>query len=57
LDRLEDIDLREKLSEISGKIKRLEKEDKISSKEQKKLDKLYFEFRDLSKKLSEFEKE
>jgi len=57
LDRLEDMDLREKLSAISDKIKKQEKEDKISPKEQKKLNKLYLEFRDLSKKLSKFEKE
>ena len=57
LDRLEDVDLREKLGEISDKIKELEKKDKISSKEQKKLVKFYLEFRDLSKRLSEFEKE
>ncbi len=57
LNRLEELDLREKLNEISDKIKELEKEEKISSKEQKKLDKLYLKFRDFSAELANFEKE
>ena len=53
--RLEKIDLVEKLMEISVKIKALEKEEDLSSEDQKKAVKLNEEFRDLSSKLSSFE--
>lgn len=53
--RLEKIDLVEKLIEISGKIKALEKEGELSSEDQKKASKLNEEFRDLTSKLSFFE--
>ena len=57
LKRLEKIDLMEKLGEISGKIKTLEKEAKLSSEGQKKLKKYHEEFRDLSSNLKSFEEE
>jgi DNA primase len=57
LANLEKIDLGEKLKEISDKIKSLERQKKISSEEQKKLEKLNEEFRDLSAKLVSFEEE
>jgi len=55
--RLEKIDLVEKLTEISGKIKALEKEEELSTEDQKKASKLNEEFRDLSSKLLSFEEE
>ena len=55
--RLEKTDLVEKLTEISGKIKALEKEEELSSEGQKKASKLNEEFRDLSSKLLSFEGE
>jgi len=55
--RLEKIDLKEKLSEISDKIKTLEKESKLSAEEQKKLKKYHQEFCDLSSNLKSFEEE
>ena len=57
LKRLEKIDLMEKLGEISGKIKVLEKEAKLSPEKQKKLKKYHEEFRDLSSNLKSFEEE
>ncbi len=57
LKRLEKIDLMEKLGEISGKIKILEKEAKLSPERQKKLKKYHEEFRDLSSNLKSFEEE
>ena len=54
---LERIDLMEKLGEISGKIKTLEKEKKFSPEEQKELKKYHEEFRDLSSNLKSFEEE
>jgi len=55
--RLEKIDLTEKLSQISDKIKSLEKQKGLTEEEQKKLEKLNEEFRDLSVKLVNFEEE
>jgi DNA primase len=55
--RLEKIDLTEKLSQISDKIKSLEKQKGLTAEEQKKLEKLNEEFRDLSVKLVNFEEE
>ncbi len=52
---LEKIDLTEKLKEISDKIKSLEKKEKITPEEQKKIEKLNEEFRDLSIKLANFQ--
>lgn len=57
ITRLEKIDLSENLRQISDKIKELEKQKKLSLKEQKKLEKLNQEFRDLSSKLINFEEE
>ncbi len=57
LKRLEKIGLMEKLSEISGKIKLLEKEGNPSSEEKKKLKKYHEEFRDSSSSLKSFEEE
>jgi DNA primase len=57
LKRLEKIDLKEKLSEISGKIKLLEKKSKLSSEEKKKLKSYHQEFRDLCSNLKSFEEE
>ena len=57
LNHLEKIDLNEKLSQISDKIKSLEKQKTATSEEQKKLEKLNEEFRDLSAKLVDFEEE
>ncbi len=57
LSNLEKIDLTEKLKEISDKIKSLEKQKEINEEEQKKLEKLNEEFRDLSSKLVSFEEE
>ncbi|PJE69325.1 hypothetical protein COU96_00345 [Candidatus Shapirobacteria bacterium CG10_big_fil_rev_8_21_14_0_10_38_14] len=57
LNHLEKIDLSEKLSQISDKIKSLEKQKTATSEEQKKLEKLNEEFRDLSAKLVDFEEE
>jgi len=57
LKRLRRIDLMEKLGDISGKIKTLEKENKLSSEEKKKLKKYHEEFRDLSSNLKSFGEE
>ncbi|MCX6726128.1 MAG: DNA primase [Candidatus Shapirobacteria bacterium] len=53
--RLEKINLVEKLTKISGTIKLLEKEEKLSPENQKKTEELNNEFRDLTSKLSSFE--
>lgn len=53
--RLEKIDLLEKLGEISGKIKSLEKGKQLSSENQKILQKHHEDFRDLSSQLKSFE--
>ncbi len=57
MKRLEKVDLKEKLSEISGKIKTLEKETKLSPEEKKKLKGYHEEFRDLSSNLKSLEEE
>jgi len=57
LKRLEEIDLKEKLSEISVKIKTLEKKSKPSPEEKKKLKSYHREFRDLCSNLKSFEEE
>ncbi|MBM3205610.1 DNA primase [Candidatus Shapirobacteria bacterium] len=57
LSRLEKLDLQEQLGTLSGKIKELEKEKKLSPEQKQKLKQSNEEFRDLSSKLKNFEKE
>lgn len=57
LNQLERLDLKEQLKGIADKIKEIEKKKEIDKKEKKQLKNLDKEFRDISQKLAELEKE